>query len=278
MKYICETFDSIDKMLNVLSKRGPNQVWKGHEQASIATGEVSFRGTETYEAAVELIKKGWEEPVKELKSAQTALRVKANGSTLKTRPRNSVVGYAPCVPAAILGLPESMIATERTPQKIKAVSLIYCSDASGGTPTKEFLKCGAVVLNIVNELELKGYRVRLVNEFTAAEKGSEALISRVVLKDWRQPLDLKKITFPLAHSSMCRRFSFRYTETQPELRNAGWRGGYGVPLGARGYNEVLKAYRQEGLLTENEYYINLQMVKKNGYDMQKVMEQAGMKL
>ena len=171
-----------------------------------------------------------------------------------------------------------MIATERTPQKIKAVSIIYCSDASGSTPTKEFLKCGAVVLNIINELELKGYRVRLVNEFTGAKRGDEALISRVVLKDWRQPLDLKKITFPLAHSAMCRRFSFRYTETQPELRNSGWRPGYGTSLGMKGYDKVVNTYKKEGLLTDNEYYLNLQMVKENDYDMQKVMEQAGMKL
>lgn len=277
MKYICETFNSIEQMITVLDKRSPNKIWEGKSQTSNDEGG-GFLGTKTYADAVELIKKGWEDPVKELKTAQTALRVKANGSTLKTRPRNSVVGYAPCVPAAILGLPESMIATERTPQKIKAVSIIYCSDASAGTATKEFLKCGAVVLNIVNELELKGYRVRLVNEFTGAERDNEALISRVVLKDWRQPLDLKKITFPLAHSAMCRRFSFRYTETQPELRNTGWRPGYGRPIGSRGYAKVVEAYRKEGLLTDNEYYLNLQMVQKNDYDMQKVMEQAGMKL
>lgn len=277
MKYICETFNSIDQMLNVLDKRPLNKLFEG-ETCSSQNENSGFAGTANYAEAVELIKNGWDEPVKELKKASAELRVKANGTTTKTRPRNSVIGYAPCVPAAILGLPESMIATERTPSKIKAVTLIYCSDASARAKTSDFLKAGAVVLNIVNELELKGYRVRLINEFNACHVSDEAMVTRVTLKDWRQPLDLKKITFPLAHGSMTRRFSFRYTETQPQITRNGWVGGYGTPLGVKGYDWVCKDYREHGLLTDNEYYINLQMVQDKKHDMKEVMKAAGMNL
>lgn len=278
MGYIHESYNSIDQLLRTISERPVNKVFKNYERSS-QTGSEKFTGTKSYKAAEELIQGGWSEPLKELKERTKELSVKSNVTTNRTRPRNSVVGYAPCVPAAILGLPESMIATDRVPSKIKAVTIVYSNSGPCRVKTDQFLKAGAVVLNIVNNLELQGYRVRLLCEFYSAKERTERVVGRVSVKDWRQPLDLKKIAFPIAHSSMLRRIGFKWIETVPGLTNYGWPSGYGDDLAAcEGYDGVKQDYEKNGLLSENEYYISRKMIDEQKYDIDAVMKKAGMNL
>jgi hypothetical protein len=263
-------------MLQVISNRPINGVFKGREESS-KTGSLSFTKTKSYDEAVDLVRNGWDEPVKDIKAAQKALSVKSNVTTQKARPRNSVVGYAPCVPAAILGLPESMVATERVPSKVKAVTIVYANAGNCGVKADRFVKSGAAILNLVNELELKGYRVRLICEAICAEEGDETIVVRATVKDWRQPLDLKKIAFPIAHPSMLRRIAFRWVETTPEIRHRGWPSGYGYPVSnKKSHTQISEMYRKNGLLGDNEYYINLQLAEEKGYDTEEIAKAAGM--
>lgn len=276
-KYVVETFESIDQMLRVFNTREPNQSFKGRHMTSMDTGDADWLGTETYEDAVDLIRHGWEDPLPQLKDAAKAAGINTNTSTNKLRPRNSVVGYAPHIPNAIMGLPESMIATERVPTKVKAVTIVYSSDCNASVSTEKFLKAGVVALKIVNDLELKGYRVRLINEFTCANCGDEVLEGRVVLKDWRQPIDLKKLAFPLAHVSMTRRFSFRQTELCPDIKS--WSGSYGGAYGnTTDYDDMVKDLRKANVLKENEYYINLRLIWDCNHNADEVMKRAGITL
>ena len=277
MKYFVETFDSIDEMLRAFEKREPNASFKGYTKYSQGVGDAGWKGTETYEEAVDLIRRGWDEPLAALKDAAKAAGINTNVSTNKIRPRNSVVGYAPHVPNAILGLPQSMIASERVPTKVKAVTIVYSSDCNAGMTTQKFLDAGVVALKIVNDLELRGYRVRLINEFTCAKYDEEVLEGRVVLKDWRQPIDLKKMAFPLAHVAMTRRFSFRQTEVYPGLTS--WRGNYGGAYGqVTDYDKMVKELRKAKVLHDNEYYINIKLIKDCKHDAAEVMKRAGITL
>lgn len=279
MKYFSKTYESVDKMLHEFKTLPANAAFAGADLSSMEEGGASWRGTKTYDEAVELIRYGWEEPLNELKEAIKTVGIKTNVTMEKIRPRNSVVGYAPHVPNAIRGIPESMISTERTPQKVKAVTIIYSSDANAGLSQADFLKAGAVILKIINDLELKGYRVRLVHEFCAAKKNQECIVGRVTLKDWRQPLDLKKLTFPLANAAMIRRFGFRFTEVIPGIKDRGWVGTYGGALNSlNDYEETCKQLRGAGLLkdADNEYFISIKLIRKCNHDSAKVMSKAGM--
>ena len=278
MKYFCETYDSVDAMLRIIDERPENDGFKGRSPESKSTGDAKWYGTDSYEEAVELIRNGWEEPLKDLRESLKTVGIRTNVTTDKVRPCNRVVGYAPHVPNAIRGIPESMIATERTPNKVKAVTIIYSSDSNANVTRKQFLDAGAVILNIINDLELRGYRVRLIHEFCGATKGEECLIGRVTLKDWRQPLDLKKLTFPLANAAMIRRFGFRFTETVPGI-SKGWSGGYGSAMNTtRPYGDICDTMRKAKLLNENEYFINIRLIQAYDHDSEKVMKAAGMTL
>ena len=277
MAYFVETYDSVEQMLRLFD-RPENAAFKGRELHSKENGSASWNGTETYAEALDLIRNGGEEPLKELKEAIKSVGIKTNVTTEKVRPRTSVVGYAPHVPNAIRGIPESMIGTERVPQKVKAITIIYSSDANGGLSQRDFFDAGAVILKIINDLELNGYRVRLLHEFCAAQCGSETIVGRVTLKDWRQPIDLKKLTFPLANAAMIRRFGFRFTEVIPGIKGS-WAGGSGGALNSKmKYNEVCEEFRKNKLLNDNEYFINYKLIQECKHDSDKVMEAVDMKL
>ena len=101
MKYFTETYDSIDRMLHLFNTRPENAAFAGRECSSRNEGDASWRGTGTYDEAVDLIQNGWEEPLKDLRESIKTVGIKTNVTTDKIRPRNSVVGYAPHVPNAI---------------------------------------------------------------------------------------------------------------------------------------------------------------------------------
>lgn len=275
---VFEVFDSIHQMLSAIDTRKENRVFSGSKLES-KRSDKKFYGTDSYEQAEGLIRDGWEEPLSELEAVARSMNVKTNVTRQKARPMTHIVGYAPCVPNAIMGLPNSMIATEKTPSKVKAVTIVYSPADTGGASTSSYIKAGVAVLKLVQELELSGYRVRLQAEFKSSKTNSdrEYSIARVTLKDWRQPVDLKKLTFPFANASMQRRFGFRWLETHPDLMERSWIGGYGVTLGrVWDYDRQLGFYKEHGLLQNNEYFVTKQLCENEGYDVDRIMSACGM--
>lgn len=278
MAYITERYRSIESLMRTLDSRNGknNPAMQGNDSSK--TGTKRFCGTKDYDEAVELITKGWTEKLDEIKKGfDKAVRVNTNTTQSRPRPTTGIVGYAACVPNAILGLPNSMIATERVAQKVKAVTIVYNSSVSAGWSTDEMIECGITVMKLVNKLELDGYRVRLTAEPIATTSGSDLAQCLVDLKDWRQPLDLTKLAFPMIHPSMLRRVMFRWLETVPNLTNRGFSGGYGTPKSSEDYEKVVKEYKEERkCLGDNDYYLTAYMVKDEKHDIDRIMKRAGM--
>ena len=276
MKYNAqiERFDSIAQMLKTIESRPENEVFKGQKPES-KNSDKSFSRTSSYEEAMGLITNGWAEPLEQIKKG-TGNSFRSNGQVNKSRPQTGIVGYAPCVPNAILGLPNSMIMTEKTPSKVKAVTLLFSMSVTCAYSQEKILKAGIVILNIINDLELAGYRVRLDVEFFGANKGNDVCSARVTVKDWRQPLDLKKLAFPISHPSMFRRFGFRWLETYPNLTNHGYRHGYGSSSFKENYNNALKTFKDSGMLDKNEYLITTYLCMAHDYNKEKIMEECGL--
>ena len=270
-----ENFESISQMLSVINGRKNNSAMSGC-MSSERNGK-SFTGTNSYKEAVDLITNGWEEPLDKMKKA-TAKNIKTNVARQKSLPSTGIVGYAPCVPNAILGVPNSMITTDRIPSKVKAITLTYAISVNCGWSESQITKCGITALNIVNDLELDGYRVGLNVEFMAANSDKETSIATVKVKDWRQPMDIKKLAFPIVNPSMFRRFGFKWLETCPQVTDYGYSGGYGIPISHGSYEAHLKAYRDNGVLKDKEYMISAAMIDDEHYEKDRILKKAGIVL
>lgn len=260
LNIIKEHFKSIHEMLSVIESRPNNDVMAGKHSSN--GNDREFTGTDNYNEAKELFRHGYTEILPRIKTG-----VAANLKRTETRPRrtieNNVVGYAPNVPNAIMGLPNSMILTRTAPQKTKNVSIVVGITENCGTRAEEFIESGIAALGVVNTLELRGYRVNLKVAFYVAKESNDRAFGTVNVKDYREHLDLQKLCFPLANPSMFRRLGFKWLETVPGLE-ANWSLGYGQQL-----NDV--DYIKETFLASNEYFINLALTKRNEYNPEKII-------
>lgn len=261
-RIIKEHFKSIHEMLSVIESRPNNEVMANkHESRDNGKG---FTGTRTYNEAKEIFQNGYTDILDKIKSGVSA-NLKRTEIRQRRNVQTGVVGYAPHVPNAILGLPNSMIYTKTAPQKVKAVSIVVCTSENAGTEVEEFIKSGVAALGVVNALELRGYRVNLKVAFYVARCGNERAFGTVSVKDCGEHLDLQKLCFPLAHPSMLRRFGFKWMETQPEIKDHEWAWGYGGQI-----NDI--KFIRENFLSDNEYFINLKITRENEYDPEKIIE------
>ena len=260
LNIIKEHFNSINEMISVVESR-PNNSAMPNSHSSETNGK-DFTGTASYDEAKELFRNGYAEILPQIKAGVSA-NLKRTESKPRRRVETGVIGYAPHVPNAILGLPNSMIRTDQKPQKTKVVSIVVGITENCGTKASEFTKSGIAALGVVNALELRGYRVNLKVAFYVARCDNDRAYGTVSVKDFREHLDLQKLCFPLAHPSMFRRLGFKWLETVPGLK-CNWAWGYGGQMKEIG--EI------KHFLSENEYFINMNITKQNNYDPEKIIE------
>lgn len=267
MKIIKEHFSSIHQMLNVIESRSNNSVMRNDHSSE--TGDKKFTGTKSYPEAKQIFETGYTDILDQIKTG-IGNNLKKTQNINRRTIRTGVIGYAPHVPNAILGLPNSMILTEQRPQKIKTVSIVVGITENCGTNANEFIKSGIAALSVVNTLELRGYRVALKIAFWCAKAWEECAFGTIKLKDYREHLDIQKLCFPLAHPSMFRRFGFKWLETSPDIKDSGWSCLYGRQLGDLDFI-------RKNFLEEDEFFINLSITKKCAYDPDKIIERMNLK-
>lgn len=267
-RIIFEEYDNIYKFMDTIGKRSDNGKFDG---SSSNTGDKSFYGTSSYSEAEEKFANGLPEETAELKKELLEFKAKSNIETSKIRPHNYYYGYTPNVPAAIIGLPKSMRRIHKTPQKVKAVSIYYDCGANASTSSETLRNCGRAVLKLVYAMELRGYRVKLAISARASGVESEVMLVNIKVKDWKQPLDLLKLSFPLTNASMYRRFGFKCAETMPDVRGSGWHG-YGRHLTK---DEIIETLDKSGIDTKNTFVIVPDDCQKVDYDPMTLAKEIG---
>lgn len=237
-----EKFPTIKSFLDTINSRTENKVFKKAQPASKETDNemVKFSGTANYEEAEELLKYGWDEHLEEVMKG-IKVGVKGNGYTSRRKQTLDVVGYNPCVPRAIQGLPDSMYNYKMEKRKTPTMSILYDLGASSLVKPKQIIQNGIKLLRLINSIEAQGIKVELevikaAYAHSHKNKDEEISIARINVKRYKDKLDIKKLMFPLIHPSMLRRIGFRYLETDPKLENSSYKIGYGYSL----YNDFIE--------------------------------------
>lgn len=182
---------------------------------------------------------------------------------------NDVVGYAPIVPNAILGLPQSMINQTIVPKKIKVINVVFNAGNPAMRDKKEVLEYGAKFVSYIMNLEKQGYRVRIdcllsFNDFV----DDKHYILRVPVKNEHNPIDLKRICFPLTHPAMQRSIGFDWYERLPEAEHiCGYGREFCTERNEKRRNAVLKKF-----LKSNEYFVCYGMDLDEVFEGKKVCE------
>lgn len=227
-----------------------------HQESASST---KFCGTASFEEASDLMISGYQEGLKKLKETKTKLTERAT----QQRPqiKLDVVGFAPCVPNAIIGLPKSMIKREKIAQKTPIINIFYNVSVNGNIDKDVLFEGGKNLLATVKTLEAQGVRVNLkVGDISYAKKDAIKMCS-VVIKKAAQSLNPLLVSYPLTHPSFLRRHIFAWEEVSSLTNTSDWVDAYGCAFYAHpmvkgatdGERGLLK---REGVLSKNDYYLN----------------------
>ena len=259
---IVENYNNIYQFINTIEGR-QNNGYFGNESI---TGSFNFTGTNSYEEAQQQFKNGLPEITKELNKSLQQFKSNVCANIEKRKPINYYYGYAPNVPAAIMGLPKAMRYSKKEIQKIKAITIFYSSGANCSINKDTLLKTGKTVLQLVYYLEAKNIRVNLTLIPVCADSDERDFACLIKLKDYRQSLDLMKVSFPITSPSMFRRFGFKWMEGLEGFSSHVH--GYGHSMSIEKAKTQLNSY-----LDKNSYFINYELCQSVGFDAVKLAKE-----
>lgn len=189
------------------------------------------------EETYKMLREGYQPVVDSLKA-----KLRASATTKRFKSYNDVAGYQPIIPNAIMGLPKSMINSSLTPIKMKVIDIYYESTVPAYRDADELIKAGSKMLGVITELEGQGYRFNLyiTQGYYDKKLGTDMLCLKV--KSANQPLDLKRMSFPIAHTSFFRGMGFDWYSKFPK---GTFRSGYGQPISCNHtHEEIQNEYRK----------------------------------
>lgn len=240
---VCREYTSLDEFYKYICDTPLNEAFRWKTLSSV-TNAKSFCGTESYEEAVQLFKNGWDSGVKQIQLALKDLPTKETQGFIQ-RTLYDVVGFQCSVPRYLQGIPTNMVNKKLSPVKQKVVVLNKIVNYTAGYKNYEIIKWGAETLKVIEAIERKGFRVKL-NVVIANRCGGDVEVVKIPVKKPDERLNLSKLAFPLAHTSMFRRLGFRYIEVSPTV-DGKWVYGYGASMDKP---EVQKTFEELGFKNE----------------------------
>lgn len=206
-----EFFNSAGEVIQKNNER--DIVSKDFENQRTKDLDEDWCGVETYEEAEYLLRGGYQPSVERLRTVE---KCELNGIKKRISTINSVEGFQPIVPLAIMGVPNSMVNINIKPIKSKVIDVYYNITVNCGTRSEEIINAGIQLLSALLKLEAEGYRFNIyaIQEYQDKHyKIGHVLCVKV--KDSNQPLDLKRLSYPLTHTSFFRVIGFDWYSRFP---------------------------------------------------------------
>lgn len=216
-----EKFETADEVVRTCESREMTSTAFNDMKAKRDYGD--WEGVKSYQEALDLLRTGYQPTVDKMRGG---LKFNRAGSGTRFGFQNNVIGFAPIVPLALKNVPNCMVDMTMKPIKAKVVDVYYDIVASCGTSSKKIIEAGQKVLGAIIELEKQGYRFNLyAMQSYSDSQDCDMLVVKV--KSASRPLDLKRISTPLTHTSFFRVIGFDWYSKVPGGK---YRGGYGHAL------------------------------------------------
>ena len=222
-KVMLERYNSAMEMVADLRKRKITD--KSFKDRSKEEEFGSWEGVKTYEECLQYMQNGYQPTVDALKESVKLSVVK--GDTKRISFKNDIVGGNPIVPLAMIGVPNCMQNTYIRPIKVKVIDVYYVMTCSCGTSSKSIIEAGQKILGTILRLEQQGYKFNLYAVQCYCDYNDADMLC-VKIKSSSQPLDIKRMSYTLTHTSFFRVLGFDWYSRTPK---GTYRFGYGHALG-----------------------------------------------
>lgn len=214
-----------------------------HKTFMMAPNYSSYRKKEwgqnvldSFDEALEMLEKGWEEGAIVLKEKIEGLKSQETGRKMKSK--YDMIGGNACVARYLQGIPTNMINTRFVEKKDKVINVFKTMGYSAMYSSDEIMDEAAKSLRIVQILENSGYRCNLY-ALKYNVMHSDTFVFSMKIKDAKEPLNLKKCAFIMAHPDFQRRILYRLIELS-NLYDL-WKIGYGTPIDSREFHMLNEA-------------------------------------
>lgn len=229
-------------------------------------GNRSFVGA-TKEETYKMLREGYQPVVDAMKSKT---KITASGSNKRFMSFNDVVGFQPIIPNAIMGLPNAMVNSAMKPIKTKVIDVYYEMTVAAFTESKDLIKAGQKMLGAIMELESQGYRFNLycTQGYYSSSSGCDMVCVKV--KSASQPMDLKRMSFPIAHTAFFRGIGFDWYSKFPI---GTYRPGYGHAIAnEKSQEQIQEEYRK--LFGKSAYYFSATTIIKKKDEAEQYLKEV----
>ena len=193
------------------------------DDKSTDTFSKSWEGVSSYDEALDYLNNGYQPTVDKLKET---VKINKTGDSKRIKFENNVCGFAPIVPLALNRVPNSMINMTMKQIKCKVVDIYYDMTCSCSTSPETIIENGQKLLGAIMALEKQGYKFNLFAVQTYSGS-SDADMLIVKIKSSSNPIDLKRMSFPLTHAGFFRVIGFDWYSKTPHGK---YRSSYGHAL------------------------------------------------
>lgn len=269
VSFVVESYNSTADVVRDCKTRSiTSSSFKNMQEKGKVEGDKSWYGVDSYEQALQFLEEGYQPTVESLK-AGVKMNLQGNGKRISFH--NDIVGYAPIVPLAILGVPNSMINSHMKPIKAKVIDVYYNMTASAFVSSKSIIEAGVKLLGAIIALEQQGYRFNIY-AVQCYYDNKKCYMLKVKVKDAMQPIDLKRISFPLTHTGFFRVIGFDWYSKCPKAKHL---SGYGRPI-ENDFNRNRLTEAMKELFGENAVWFGCQkIVNESEQYVKEVLENAG---
>ena len=212
-----EKFTSADDFFNTnQSREMVRNDWKESN-----ADDYSFTKVNSYDEAKDLLFNGYKEALDEYVKV---LNIQGNQKK-KVTFKNDIIGFQPNVPNYLMGVPKCMINMHTSYVKTPVIDIHYDPRFSYDVDKEEFIRAGKKLLSALMTLEKMNYKINLYyTNFKCRDDSNNVNVCSIKLKDSNRPLNINRITFPMAHPAILRVFSFEWMSKVP---NGTYYNGYG---------------------------------------------------
>ena len=264
-KINCEIFNSALEVAQVNEQREMTS-GRFHDMRTYVNEESSWCGVKDYAEAQELLRTGYQPVVEKLNKA---FKTTVMGESKRFRFENNVYGFAPVVPLALIGVPNSMLNMTMKPIKAKVVDVFYDMTVSCSVSAEQQMKAGREVLSAIIDLEKQGYRFNIYAAITFTGSRDADIIC-IKIKSAEQPLDIKRVSFPMAHTGFFRVIGFDWYSKVP---NGTYRCGYGRGAYYEWGKEESKKVLEELTGRKNVIYFSAAEIVRRNKDKDNIKEE-----
>lgn len=227
----------------------------------------SFEGVKNYDEALQFLRNGYQPTVAKLKEKMSV----KDRSQKRISFQNNIVGASPIVPLALKGVPNCMVDMKMKPIKCKVIDVYYDMTCSCGTDSDDIIRNGQKMLGAILDLEHQGYRFNLYAIQTYSDSNSVDLLA-VKIKSSNQPLDLRRMSFPLTHTAFFRVIGFDWYSKFPKGK---YRSAYGQALGYELSNNEIKEFSSKMFGDNAIYFAGKNILHQDEEYIKEVLKDAG---